>query len=104
MFCKVAIGVAAARIAARRSVIDDLPSHGDAVLLGMARDYAILQLLATYGLRSGEISGLRLQDIDWRTDILHIRRSVLFARHSIRPYSDGNSPIYFRGSPGPLFI
>jgi hypothetical protein len=36
MFCKVAIGVAAARIAARRSVIDDLPSHGDAVLLGMA--------------------------------------------------------------------
>jgi site-specific recombinase XerD len=68
------------------------------------RDYAILQLLATYGLRSGEISRLRLEDIDWRADILHIRRSVLFARHSIRPYSDGNSPIYFRGSPGPLFI
>lgn len=39
------------------------------------RDYAILQLLATYGLRSGEISRLRLEDIDWRADILHIRRS-----------------------------
>ena len=32
------------------------------------RDYAILQLLATYGLRSGEISRLRLEDIDWRAD------------------------------------
>jgi integrase/recombinase XerD len=39
------------------------------------RDYAILQLLAIYGLRSGEISRLRLEDIDWRADILHIRRS-----------------------------
>ncbi|HEX7362298.1 MAG TPA: site-specific integrase [Bryobacteraceae bacterium] len=39
------------------------------------RDYAILQLLATYGLRSGEITHLRLDDIDWRADILHIRHS-----------------------------
>jgi integrase/recombinase XerD len=30
------------------------------------RDYAILQLLAVYGLRSGEVSRLRLEDIDWR--------------------------------------
>jgi integrase/recombinase XerD len=30
------------------------------------RDYAILQLLATYGLRSGEITRLTLNDIDWR--------------------------------------
>lgn len=39
------------------------------------RDYAILQLLAIYGLRAGEICRLRLDDIDWRADILHIRRS-----------------------------
>lgn len=39
------------------------------------RDYAILKLLATYGLRSGEINRLRLDDIDWRADVLHIRRS-----------------------------
>jgi integrase/recombinase XerD len=39
------------------------------------RDYAILQLLATYGLRSGEITRLRLDDIDWRSDILNIRHS-----------------------------
>jgi site-specific recombinase XerD len=39
------------------------------------RDYAILQLLAVYGLRAGEIIRLRLEDVDWRSDVLHIRRS-----------------------------
>ncbi|WP_128931724.1 site-specific integrase [Bradyrhizobium zhanjiangense] len=39
------------------------------------RDHAILQLLAAYGLRAGEIIRLRLEDVDWRGDILHIRRS-----------------------------
>jgi integrase/recombinase XerD len=48
------------------------------------RDYGILQLLATYGLRSGEISRLRLEDIDWRADILHIRRSKT-GDHSLLP-------------------
>lgn len=37
------------------------------------RDYAILVLLATYGLRAGEIAGLRLSDIDWRQERLRIR-------------------------------
>jgi site-specific recombinase XerD len=39
------------------------------------RDYAILQLLATYGLRQGEICKLRLDDIDWRADSLRIRHT-----------------------------
>ncbi len=39
------------------------------------RDYAILMLLATYGLRAGEIASLRLDDIDWRKDTLHVRHS-----------------------------
>ncbi|MFN7970811.1 MAG: site-specific integrase [Acidobacteriota bacterium] len=30
------------------------------------RDYAILVLLATYGMRSGQLLALRLDDIDWR--------------------------------------
>ncbi|WP_457102134.1 tyrosine-type recombinase/integrase, partial [Microbacterium sp. P5_E9] len=34
------------------------------------RDYAILMLLATYGLRAGEITRLRLDDVDWRADRL----------------------------------
>lgn len=39
------------------------------------RDYAILMLLATYGLRSGEITALRLDDIDWKNEVLLVRHS-----------------------------
>jgi integrase/recombinase XerD len=39
------------------------------------RDYAILMLLATYGLRAGEVVQLRLDDIDWRADKLRVRQS-----------------------------
>jgi integrase/recombinase XerD len=47
------------------------------------RDYAILQLLATYGLRAGEVTALRLDDIDWKKDILHIRHSKTGRRSSL---------------------
>jgi site-specific recombinase XerD len=39
------------------------------------RDYAILLLLSTYGMRAGEIKRLRIEDIDWRAGALHIRHS-----------------------------
>jgi integrase/recombinase XerD len=39
------------------------------------RDYAILMLLCTYGLRAGELTHLRLEDIDWRRETLRIRHS-----------------------------
>lgn len=39
------------------------------------RDYAILLLLATYGMRAGEVTGLRLEDIDWRQERLRICHS-----------------------------
>jgi integrase len=39
------------------------------------RNYAILLLLATYGLRAGEVVRLRLEDIDWRNECLHICHS-----------------------------
>jgi site-specific recombinase XerD len=39
------------------------------------RDHAILMLLATYGLRAGEVVRLRLDDIDWRADKLRIHQS-----------------------------
>jgi site-specific recombinase XerD len=38
------------------------------------RDAAILQLLATYGLRASEIAGLRLEDIQWRLGTLRVRQ------------------------------
>lgn len=39
------------------------------------RDYAILLLLATYGLRAGEIVRLRLEDIEWRRERFSIKQS-----------------------------
>ena len=39
------------------------------------RNYAILLLLATYGLRAGEVVRLRLEDIDWRNECLHVQHS-----------------------------
>ena len=48
------------------------------------RDSAILLLLSTYGMRAGEITRLRLEDIDWRAETLHIRHSKTGA-HSLLP-------------------
>lgn len=39
------------------------------------RDYAILMLLSTYGLRAGEITQLRLEDIDWHAESFWIRHT-----------------------------
>jgi len=38
------------------------------------RDRAVLLLLAVYGLRSGEVWRLQLEDLDWENELLHIRR------------------------------
>lgn len=37
------------------------------------RDYAILLVLATYGIRNGQLCALRLDDVDWRQDTLRVR-------------------------------
>ncbi|MGH9553115.1 MAG: tyrosine-type recombinase/integrase, partial [Terriglobales bacterium] len=39
------------------------------------RDYAILMLLSTYGLRAVEITSLRLDDVDWVREVVRIRHS-----------------------------
>jgi integrase len=39
------------------------------------RDFAILTLLANYGLRAGEITALQLDDIDWRREQVRVRHS-----------------------------
>jgi integrase/recombinase XerD len=39
------------------------------------RDYAILILLSKYGVRAGEITNLRLDDVDWRKEVIRIRHS-----------------------------
>ncbi len=77
-----------ALMSTRRYAFEGIPSalraeHVDVVLKATQkdcttkglRDYAILMLLSTYGLRAGEVTGLRLDDLDWRQDRLHIRHS-----------------------------
>jgi integrase/recombinase XerD len=39
------------------------------------RDYAILMLLANYGIRAGEVTRLRLDDVDWRKEVIRIRHT-----------------------------
>jgi integrase/recombinase XerD len=58
-------------------------THQDRTVAGL-RDHAIILLLATYGLRAGEITALRLDDIDWNRDVLHVRHSKTGA-HSTLP-------------------
>jgi site-specific recombinase XerD len=38
------------------------------------RDHAILMLFAIYGLRSGEVRGLRLEDLDWTGEVITVQR------------------------------
>ena len=38
------------------------------------RDRAILMVLIAYGLRSGEVAGLKLDDVDWTEETLRVRR------------------------------
>jgi integrase len=45
------------------------------------RDRAILMLLAVYGLRKGEVGGLRLEDIDWDNELLSVRRPKVRRSH-----------------------
>jgi integrase/recombinase XerD len=49
-------------------------ARGDCSAAGF-RDYGLLLMLATYGLRAGEVIGLRLEDIDWREERFRIRQS-----------------------------
>lgn len=42
------------------------------------RDRAILMLFAVYGLRRGEVRQLRLENLDWENEIIHLTRSKSF--------------------------
>jgi site-specific recombinase XerD len=47
----------------------------DGSTVGQLRNRAMLLLLAVYGLRSGEVRGLSLEDLDWARRVLRVRRS-----------------------------
>lgn len=46
----------------------------DATAKGI-RDHAILMLLSQYGMRAGEIVALRLDDIDWRKEVIRLHHA-----------------------------
>jgi integrase/recombinase XerD len=49
-------------------------TFGRSAMIGLSRrDYAILLLLVTYGLRAREVAYLTLDDIDWKRERLHVR-------------------------------
>lgn len=54
--------------------VQRLLAHSSGSSAGDVRDHAILVLLALYGLRAGEVSALRLDDIDWERDLLLVNR------------------------------
>src|SRR5437867_222867 len=94
---RITIDLSAAVITPRRYALEGIPSslpleHVKAVLETTSRDrsrrglrdYAILMLLANYGLRAGEITALRLDDIDWRREVIRICHSKTCA-HSELP-------------------
>ena len=39
------------------------------------RDAALMTLVATYGLRAAEVVNLRLDDLDWRGGVIHVRQT-----------------------------
>lgn len=49
--------------------VPDRETHGG------RRNYAVLQLLATYGVRIGQVTKLQLQDINWREGSIHFQPS-----------------------------
>src|SRR5215469_1878121 len=46
----------------------------DQTTLKGRRDYAMLLLIATYGLRRAEVSGLKLDDVQWRARLIFVPR------------------------------
>jgi len=38
------------------------------------RDFALLLTMATYGMGAGEVLGIRVDDLDWKARMLHVRR------------------------------
>ena len=62
------------------SIIKQLSKRNDRRSI---RDYAIMLLFAVYGLRDSEVTNLKLSDIDWKNDIIHIRRAKSYRKQAL---------------------
>jgi integrase/recombinase XerD len=82
-WCRVglAAGIMAPRFMADETVPKGIKRDDVLRLLGSVqgdrlaekRDCAILMLFVAYGLRAGEVAGLRLDDLDWENEIIRVR-------------------------------
>jgi integrase/recombinase XerD len=81
-------------------------THADRSAIGR-RDYAIVLLLARYGLRAGEVTALRLEDFDWQHERLRIHHAKTGAHSELPLLADvgdalvhylqyGRPPVTFR--------
>ena len=71
-----------------REHVQNLLSTAEGDRAADKRDRAILMLLVAYGLRSGEVRGLRLDDLDWENETLRVRRPKPGRTH-LYPLSSG---------------
>ena len=55
--------------------VEKLLAGPDRETHGGRRTYAVLQLLASYGVRIGQVAKLQLQDINWREGSIHFQTS-----------------------------
>lgn len=61
--------------ALRWSHVEELLASIDCSTATGARDHAIFHLMAHYGLRPGEVTGLQLESVDWRARTLRVYQS-----------------------------
>jgi integrase/recombinase XerD len=64
------------------------------------RDYALLLMLVSYGLRAREIAAMQLDDLDWKQAQLRVpTRKVRISDHRDRPFRHGDRRIRERDRP-----
>lgn len=56
--------------------VQDIIMEKSTVAKGIGkRDYAVFLLLSIYGMRCSEVANLKIRDIDWRKEQIHLRRA-----------------------------
>jgi site-specific recombinase XerD len=67
------------------------------------RDFAMLLLMATYGLGAAEVLQLRLEDVDWKAEVLRVRRpktGILINLPLLPPVARALSAYLYNERPG----
>jgi integrase len=82
------------------AVVAALPSAGSSRL----RDQAMLALMSRLGLRAGEVAGLRLEDVNWRSGVLTVRGKRGRVEHMPLPVDVGKLLVAYLGRGRPAGV